>query len=196
VDPKGLPGVYLAQIVATLKESTSSSNAGDSTPFMVSKIKSPLVEFVSSPCDEENVNRGDSISGSGTGECLTRMTGGGLPVAATDHRDDLQIRRSPLPVEAGIGTQVDTTHPHVLDKELGQDKFDRKRNSVNESDKWRQPHRKIQILGCVPVQVVNLSLEEITLKKSTNIGVASPIQIDISEGDEKCHVSLIEQSGK
>jgi len=189
VDPKGLPGVYLARIVATLQESMSSSNAGDSTPFMVSKVKSPLVEFVSSPCDEENVNRddsrqfalrGDSISGSGTGECLTRMTGGGLPVAATDHRDDPQIRRSPLPVEAGIGTQIDTTHPHVLDKELGQDKSDRKRNSVNESDKWRQPHRNIQILGCVPVQVANLSLEEITLKKCTNIGVASPIQIDIS----------------
>ena len=47
----------------------------------------------------------------------------------------------------------------------------------------------------MPVQVANLSLQEITLKKSTNIGVASPIQIGISEGDEKCHVSLIEQSG-
>jgi len=103
----------------------SSSNAGDSTPFIVNKVKSPLVEFVSSPCDEENVNRddsrlvalrGDSISGSGTSECLIRMTGGGLPVEATDHRDDLQIRRSPHPVEAGIGTQVDTTHPHVIDK--------------------------------------------------------------------------------
>jgi len=123
------------------------------------------------------------------------MTGAGLPVAATDHRDDLQIRRSPLPVEAGIGTQVDTTHPHVIDKELGQDKFDRKRNSVNGSDKGRQPHRKIQILECIQVQVANLSLEEKTLDKCTNIGVASPIQTNISEGDEKCHVSLIEQAG-
>jgi len=62
----------------------SSSNAGDSTPFMVTKVKSPLVKFVSSPCEEENGNRddsrqvalrGDSISGSGMGECLPRMIG-------------------------------------------------------------------------------------------------------------------------
>jgi hypothetical protein len=100
VDPEGLPGVYLARVVATLEENMSSSNAGDSTTFMVSKVKSPLVEFVSSPCDKEDVNRddsrqvalrGDSISGSGTGECLLKMSGGGSSSTATDHRDDLQI---------------------------------------------------------------------------------------------------------
>jgi len=61
VDPEGLPGVYLAQIVVTLSEDTSSSNAGDSTPFMVNKVKPPLVEFVFSPCDEENVNSNLSL---------------------------------------------------------------------------------------------------------------------------------------
>jgi hypothetical protein len=156
----------------------SSSNAGDSTPFMVNKVKYALVEFAFSPCDNKNVNRDDRskvalrggcISGSGTGECLSKMSGGGLPVAATDHRDDLQMRSSPLPVEAGIGTQVDTTHPHVLDKDLGQFKFVRERNNANESEKERLPQRKIQILGCVPVQVANLSLEEIKLEKCTNI---------------------------
>ena len=183
VDPEGLPGVYLARIVATLNENMSSSNAGDLPPFMVNKVKSPLVEFVCSPYDEEYVNRDDSrqvalrggsISGSGTGECLPRMMGGGLPVAATDHRDDLQLRRSPLPVEVGIGIQVDTTHPHAVYKEQGQDKLNEKGNNENERNKGRQPLGKIQILGCVPVQVANLSLEEITLEKWTRIGVPPP----------------------
>ena len=43
-----LPGVYLARIVATLEVNMSSSNAGDSPPFMVKKKKSPLVIFSSS----------------------------------------------------------------------------------------------------------------------------------------------------
>jgi hypothetical protein len=56
VDPEGLPGVYLARLVATLDVNMSSSNVGGSPPFMVNNRKSPLVESVISPRDAVNIN--------------------------------------------------------------------------------------------------------------------------------------------
>jgi hypothetical protein len=85
---------------------------------MVNIKKSPLVESVFSPRDvvrdsRDDRNavalRGDGISGAGTGECLPESPGGGMPVAITDHRDDLQAEHNPLPVETGINIQVDNS---------------------------------------------------------------------------------------
>jgi hypothetical protein len=54
-----------------------------------------------------------------------------------------------------------TIHPHALNKKTGQvinlDKID----VTNEGYRGRQPQKRIQVLGCVPVQIVNLSLEEV-----------------------------------
>ena len=49
VDPEGLPGVYMARIVATLENNMSSSNAGGSPPLVVGKSPLEPLEIVSSP---------------------------------------------------------------------------------------------------------------------------------------------------
>jgi hypothetical protein len=38
--------------------------------------------------------------------------------------------------------------------------------------------KRTQVLGYVPIQMVNLSLEEVELGKQTYVGVASPIKVD------------------
>jgi len=43
--------------------------------------------------------------------------------------------------------------------------------------KTKNIQRKAQVLGYVPMQITNLSLEEVELGKQTYVGVASPIQI-------------------
>ena len=51
------------------------------------------------------------------------------------------------------------------------------RGQNSTKNKSENTQRKTQVLGYVPIQVTNLSLEEICLAKQTNVGVASPIQI-------------------
>ena len=41
-----------------------------------------------------------------------------------------------------------------------------------------QCENAIQVLGFVPIQIANLSLQEVELNKYTYIGVASPIQVN------------------
>ena len=50
VDPEGLPGIYMARVVATLEgcNTESSLDASGSEPYVVNE-KSPLVKFMSSP---------------------------------------------------------------------------------------------------------------------------------------------------
>jgi hypothetical protein len=95
VDPEGLPGVYMARLVATLESGgyVSSSNAGGSPPFVVSSGKSPLVVSVTSPHDKL---KDDESSQTGTGECLPELPEGGVQVAATRQRDDLRAVLFPL----------------------------------------------------------------------------------------------------
>jgi hypothetical protein len=51
--------------------------------------------------------------------------------------------------------------------------------------------KRIQMLGCVPVQIVNLSLEEVELEKHRYIGVASPIQTDDMQSCRRYDVSSV-----
>jgi len=76
----------------------SSTNVGGSTPFMVNKIKSPLVEFVYYPCDTviagsdeiRHVPEQDcGFLNVGAGECLLELPGDGLLFANIPHRNDL-----------------------------------------------------------------------------------------------------------
>ena len=48
------------------------------------------------------------------------------------------------------------------------------------------------MLEYVPIQVVNLSLEEVGLKKRTYIGVASPIQVNETQVIEGCNINTIQ----
>ena len=119
VDPEGLPGVYLARIVATLENDKSSLNVGGSPPFMVNTKKSSLVELVVSPSDKCNTfvaeSDGDiaadvtsSNGEAGSGECLPKVPEGGLPAATTSRKNDLHAESHSHPVENKFGTQVDT----------------------------------------------------------------------------------------
>ena len=120
VDSEGLPGVLVAWRVATLDGIMSSMNAGGSPPFMVNMVKSPLVVSVFSPRDKFVASSDGVASSNGStlvleqdsssGECLPELPEGGLTVATTCRRDNLQAESSSLPVENRFGTQVDTTY--------------------------------------------------------------------------------------
>jgi hypothetical protein len=91
---------------------------------------------------------------------------GGLPVATTVPRDDLQAKSSSLPVENIFGTQVDI---HQINTAQVKRKDD---------NKGQRTKKRILLLGYVPIQIANLSLEEINLEKQNYIGVASPIHVN------------------
>jgi hypothetical protein len=40
----------------------------------------------------------------------------------------------------------------------------------------QKTQKRTQVIGYVPIQIVNLSLEEVKLKKQTYVGIASPIK--------------------
>jgi hypothetical protein len=72
-------------------------------------VVSPHDKFVASSDGSAVVIRDvDGILDAGSGECLPELPEGGSPVAATDHRDDLQAGDSSLPIENKYGNQVDT----------------------------------------------------------------------------------------
>ena len=103
--------MYLALLVATLESGAtmSSSNIGGSPLFLVNIRKSALVQAEVSPRDNFIACSSDgsaSVTGTdggllkaGSGECLPEMSGSGLPVAATRHRDDPRVQGSCVPVE-------------------------------------------------------------------------------------------------
>ena len=97
---------------------------------MVNIRKSPLVQAEVSPREKFVACSSDgcaSVTGSdgglltaGSGECLPEMSGSGLPVAATRHRDDLQVQGGSVPVENLYGNQVDTTNKIMAQDGTGQ----------------------------------------------------------------------------
>ena len=89
---------------------------------------------------------------------------------------DLQAVVSSLPVENGYDNQVDTLKINAGQistkgpQKLPQDRENKGYNSTTRKEKKIQ--QSTQVLGYVPIQVVNLSLEEVDIEKGTNIGVA------------------------
>jgi len=81
----------------------------------------------------------------GAGECLPEWPEGGLPIATTSHRNDLQAESGSLPVENVFGIQVDTHKKNMAQinkKEMkGQNKVDTEKNE----------NKKIEVLGYVPI---------------------------------------------
>jgi len=126
----------------------------------------------------------------GAGECQPELPEGGLTLATTSHRDDLQAAESSsFPVENIFGTQVDTHQINMaqVNRTKGQE-VDMKihENNVN----WRVK-KGTQLLGYVPIQVMNLSLEVINLNKQQYIGVASPIQVEVARTCEENRVNTV-----
>jgi len=157
--------------------------------------KSPLepLEIVSSPrgkCVARNDGsafvtiRGDSKAG--LGECLPELPEGGLPTTTTSHGNELQAVSSSLPVENEIGKQVDTIYTRAGHRREGRVEIEN-RNEIKQRRKGNQ--KGIQVLGYVPIQIVNLSLEEVKMGKQKYVGVASSIQGNETQRREEYDVS-------
>jgi hypothetical protein len=198
VDQDGLPGVYMAWVVAMLNGNLSSSNVSGSLPFVVKSRKSSLVESVFSPQgkfvagSDGNVDVAVDVTSSNgkadSGECLPQLPEGGLLVAATSHGNDLQAEGGSRPVENQFGIQVDTKYDKTAQDDIGQPSWESRRDKVVNGDK--QIQKGTQILGYVPIQVVNLSLEEVKLERQTYVGKASPVSSgNVVQGFEINHVS-------
>jgi len=143
-------------------------------------IKSSLVKFVFSPQDKfvagsdgsldfaaEEIQHVTSSNGkTGSGECLPKSPeGGSVPVAITSRRNDLQAHDSgSLPVENRFGKHVDTNKLDAAQEikgEQGQIKRNKVENITSTINCKRVIQRDTQVLGYVPIQVVNLSLDEV-----------------------------------
>ena len=104
-----------------------------------------------------------------------------MPVATNSRRNDLQAHDSgSLPFENSYGKHVDTNKLNAAQEikgKQGQVMRNKVKNVTSTINCKRVIQRNTQVLGYVPIQVVNLSLEEIELKKETYTGLASPIQV-------------------
>ena len=189
VEPGGLPGVYMARVVVKL-QSNNNLPQGKSTSGYLSvcgQKKSSLVESVFSPFSKVNTcntfvagSDGDiaaDVSSSngeaGMGEHLSQMPEGGLSDTTTSQGDDLQAsEEDSRPVE-NPGNQVDTKDDKIAKGGKGQ--FSGKCQKDNVANIENLAQKRTQNVGYVPIQVVNLSLEEIELPKRTYVGEASPL---------------------
>jgi hypothetical protein len=131
----------------------------------------------------------------GSGECKPKcLESGSVPVATTSQRNDLQAQDSvSLPVENRYGNHVDTNRLDATQKirnKQGQVKRDRVENVTSTINCKRDIQRNTQMLGYVPIQVVNLSLEELELKKQTYIGVSSPVHVNEIQVIERYDVNI------
>jgi hypothetical protein len=118
----------MAPIVATLEKCNivNSLNARGSEPLVG---KSPLVvspqnKFIESSDSSALVAcSDDGILKAGSGECLPELPEGGLPVAATDHKVDLEVEDVSPTVEKRFGNQADTTYKNTAQRMKGQIKI-------------------------------------------------------------------------
>jgi hypothetical protein len=187
----------MARVVGTLEicDVMISSNAGGSEPLVVGKTPLVVSPSVTSsviavpPRDVVDCNKvvasrdgnalvtisDDGISG--TGECLPKLPGGDAPVAAISHRDDPQTEYSSVPVENRFGNQVETEQKNSAQDKKGQNGS----KNVNTLYTRSKNCKRTQVLGYVPIEIANLSLEEVELNKCMYVAVASPIRVNVSQ---------------
>ena len=97
----------------------------------------------------------------GAGECLPEWPEGGLPGATTSHRDDLQAESSSLPVENRFCTEVDTHQINTAQTDTKGITGQQSNKEINiNNEKGQRTQKGVQLLGCVSIQIVNLSLEK------------------------------------
>ena len=176
VDPECLPGIYVARIVATL-EVCDKSSFTDAPGWNLLVGKSPLVVSPQKKCKVAGSDSGKCVASSngktGTGENHSQLPEGGLSCTATVPGSDLQQVRRSLPIENKFSTQVET-HQNYLDSArcIGQMEV----LSNYESNERRTRSARESLIGYVPIQILNLSLEEVKLNKLMYVGLASPTQ--------------------
>ena len=59
--------------------------------------------------------------------------------------------------------------------------------------KEKKTQKGLQVLGHVPVRIVNLSLEEVEIGEQTYVGEASPIQVDETQRYEGCETNPVQR---
>ena len=99
------------------------------------------------------------------------MPGGGLSDTTTSQGNDLQAEEGSRPVE-NPGNQVDTKDNKTAQGNKGQPSKKSQKDSIVNVDK--QVKKGTQILGYVPIQIANLSLEEVKLQKQICVGKPDP----------------------
>ena len=139
----------------------------------------------------------------GAGECQPELPEDGLLVAPISHIGVLQAEISSLPVENRNGNYFDTNYTNMAQEdriEITGHKRKEISNLQNTRDATQRipfkQKKKIQALGYVPIQIANLSLEEIELGKYGYVGVASPTQITDTYDCIGNVVNSIEQTHK
>jgi len=209
IDPEGTPGVYMARIVATLNECSERSLrmpavavCGEPTTrgqkeksSLVKSVFPPPSEIVEKQIGHEDRSSDNCVLETGAGECLSELPEGGLLDTTTDRRTDLQCEYSSRPVENILGNQIDTVNKIAAQGQQGrqgQVKEKKINKQVSTNTQKRNIQRRPQVLGYVPLQIVNMSLEEVEIAKQTPVGVASPIQIESTQVIEGCHVHVVQ----
>jgi hypothetical protein len=214
VDPVcGLPGIYVARIVATMERSEPLLVKNDELferrrfpPYVVDNIKSPLV-YVPPHGSDAQVSGGrigiaqsngegacvtktnDQVVGrrleSGAGECQPELLGNGFQSATIRQGKDLQAPVDSHPIKNWNGIKFDTQCNNMTQANQGQVKFGKHVDTVVNSS------NKTQVLGYVPIQIVNLSLEDMELKKHMYIGEASPIEVNDTQVSKDYEINHI-----
>ena len=199
VDPEGTPGIYMARILATMEGAVytqkgsrvSSWNADGGEPYVVAE-KSSLVEIGDSPPSEIIAVCDGNVLETGSGEHLPELQRVVQLNTATDHRIDLQCEHGSRPVGNTFGTQVDTVNKIAAQGRKGQVKERINNKQISTDIKRRNIQQRTQVLGYVPLQITNMSLEEVELAKRTPVGVASPIQLENTRATEECNVHAVQ----
>jgi hypothetical protein len=194
-----LPGIYLARIVATVSCNVNneiSPGAHCSPRWSEVPLGRKDAERLTSPC--VNIKSGSCEKGmtsqrqAGSGERQPGSQKSSLQEADAvslleidignwGAAPGLQSAGSSRPVENKFGNHTDTF------REIGRHEGKDIKHTREISDSGTREVRG-QIIGYVPIQVVNLSLEEITLSKHMCVGIASPTETCVGDGPEKVHI--------
>jgi hypothetical protein len=191
-----LPGIYLEWIVATVSCNVNneiSPGAHDVPRWSEAPLGSEDAESLNSPCVNiksrscEKVMTSQRKAGSGKRQpespksSLQKVDADSLleiDIGSRRVTPGLQSAESACPVENRFGNHTDTQRQ--IERYKGNEiKHTREINGN------RTYETGGQIIGYVPVQIVNLSLEEITLMKRMCVGLASPTEICVGDGLER-----------
>jgi hypothetical protein len=180
------PGIYLARIVATVscdvnKEISPRAHGKgrwSEVPLGskdAGKLNYPCVKIENNNCGEVMTPQSKAGSGerqpeSPKSSMAKIVADSSLNVRNRGMNSELQSATSCVPVENRFGNRTDTSRQ--IDRHKGN-----KIKHTGETNKICIRETGGHILGYVPIQIMNLSLEEITLSKHMCVGVASPTEI-------------------
>jgi hypothetical protein len=153
------------------------------------------------PLSQSVAGSDDRRSNSGTGESQPEEPEGGLLSSATVKLSDLQVECNSLPVESIFGNQVDTdqnfrSHKarqnvvHARGQKVNEI-VEVNQAKLNEACRRQVSSKRDRLMGFVPIQISNLSLEEVEISKHTCVGVASPIFCSENEDPDDCRIRIV-----